>query len=151
MTAPNFRTYTDAEFLRWAEAEHDPLTASLVETELLRRFASLLDRAEVGDELADVCGDHGLDASRADLAARLEQPGEWADKKVGELTDLLAELEIEDHTGLRFVNEIAKAALAHDLDTPEALTKELERIRRFDALMNDLTQPLKDLAELAPN
>src|SRR5574343_81341 len=128
MTAPNFRTYTDAEFLRWAEAEHDALVASTVETELLRRFASLLDRAEVGDELADVCGDHGLDASRADLSARLEQPGEWADKKVGELTDLL-----------------------HDLDTPEALTKKLERIRRFDSLMNDLTQPLKDLAELAPN
>lgn len=96
MTAPNFRTYTDADFLRWAEAEHDALVASTVETELLRRFASLVDRAEVGDELADVCGDHGL-------------------------------------------------------DTPEALTKELERIRRFDALMDDLTQPLKDLAELAPN
>lgn len=151
MTAPNFRTYTDAEFLRRAEAEHDPLTASLVETELLRRFASLLDRAEVGDELADVCGDHGLDASRADLSARLEQPGEWADKKVGELTDLLDELEIEDHDTLRLLDAVFNVAVEHDLDTPEALKKELERIRRFDSLMSDLTQPLKDLAELAPN
>ena len=43
------------------------------------------------------------------------------------------------------------AQAQHDLDTPEALAKELERIRRFDSLMNDLTQPLKTLAELAPN
>ena len=142
---------TDEEFLRHAQAQHDTLLASTIETELLRRFASLVDRAEVGDELADVCGDHGLDASRADLAARLEQPGEWADKKVGELTNLLDELEIKDHDTLRRVDAVFNVAVEHDLDTPEALTKELERIRRFDSLMNDLTQPLKDLAELAPN
>jgi len=142
---------TDEEFLRHAQAQHDPLIASTVETELLRRFASLLDRAELGDDLSDVCGDHGLDASRADLEARLEQPGEWADKKIGELTDLLEELEIADHDTLRRVNAVFDAAAEHDLDTPEALAKELERIRRFDSLMNDLTQPLKTLAELAPN
>lgn len=142
---------TDEEFLRHAQAQHDTLLASAIETELLRRFASLIDRAEVGDELADVCDDHGLDASRADLEARLEQPGEWADKKVGELTDLLDELEIKDHDTLRRVDAVFNVAMEHDLDTPEALTKELERIRRFDSLMNDLTQPLKDLAELAPN
>lgn len=137
---------TDEEFLRHAQAQHDPLVASAVETELLRRFASLLDRAEVGDAAID----HGW-STADELNSVLEQPNQWADKNVGELTDLLAELEIEDHTGLRFVNAIATVALEHDLDTPEALTKELERIRRFDSLMNDLTQPLKTLAELAPN
>lgn len=142
---------TDEEFLRHVQAQHDTLVASAVETELLRRFSGLLDRAEVGDDLTDVCHDHGFDASRADLTARLEQPGEWADKKVGELTNLLDELEIEDHDTLRRVDAIATVALEHDLDTPEALKKELERIRRFDSLMNDLTQPLKTLAELAPN
>lgn len=95
---------TDEEFLRHAQAQHDPLVASAVETELLRRFASLLDK-----------------------------------------------LEIEDHDTLRRVDAVFNVAVDHDLDTPEALTKELERIRRFDSLMNDLTQPLKDLAELAPN
>lgn len=142
---------TDEEFLRHAQALHDPLGASLIEIELLRRFASLLDRAEVGDDLTDVCHDHGLDASRADLEARLEQPGEWADKKVHVLTDLLEKLEIEDHDTLRRVNAVFDVAMEHDLDTPEALKTELERMRRFDSLMNDLTQPLKTLAELAPN
>lgn len=104
---------TDEEFLRHAQAQHDTLLASAIETELLRRFASLIDRAEAGD--------------------------------------LLDELEIKDHDTLRRVDAVFNVAMEHDLDTPEALTKELERIRRFDSLMNDLTQPLKDLAELAPN
>jgi hypothetical protein len=98
---------TDEEFLRHAQAQHDTLVASAIETELLRRFASLID--------------------------------------------LLNELEIVDHDALRHVDAVFTVAVEHDLDTPEALKKELERIRRFDSLMNDLTQPLKDLAELAPN
>lgn len=144
---------TDEEFLRHAQAQHEPLGASLIEIELLRRFSSLLDRAEVGDNLTDVCHDHGLDASRADLAARLEQPGEqpgeWADKKVHVLTDLLDELEIQDHATLRRVDAVFNVAVEHDLDTPEALKTQLERLRRFDAVLADLTAPIQTLTDLA--
>jgi len=136
---------TDEEFLRHAQAQHDDLVASAVETELLRRFGALIDRAEVGGAAFD----HGL-TSADELNATLEQPSEWAKKPVGELTDLLDELEIDDHDTLRRVDAVFNVAMSHDLDTPEALTKELARIRKFDALMNDLTEPLKTLAELAP-
>lgn len=113
---------TDEEFLRHAQAQHDPLLVSAIETELLRRFAGLIDKSADAETAAEVLAEYDVDI--------FKQGG------------------IED---LRKVFAFQDAALSQDLDTPEALKKELERIRRFDSLMNDLTQPLKTLAELAPN
>lgn len=139
---------TDEEFLRHAQAEHDPITASLVETELLRRFAPLVDTLEASEALISKLDEYGITEAAA-LGDRLDQPDEWAGKPIGELTDLLGELEIQDHDTLRRVDAVFTAAVADGADTAQALTKTLERARRFESLLSDLTDPLNTLNELA--
>lgn len=140
---------TDGEFLRHAEAQHDTLTASAIETEILRRFARLYQEHDAGSALRNVLEQHDITEPAA-LAARLEQPDEWAGKPIGELHDLLDELEIKDHGALRNIDAVFTVAIEFDLDTPDALRTQLARIQKFDDLMNDLAAPLKTLTELAP-
>jgi hypothetical protein len=139
---------TDAEFLRHAQTDHDPITASLTETELLRRFAPLVDKLEASESLLDVLADHDI-SDHEELATRLEQPDVWNLKPIGELTDLLSELDIADHAYLRLLDAMVTTALEHGIDTAQKLGEVLDRNRRFESLLSDLTDPLNTLNELA--
>ena len=135
---------TDDEFLRHAQAQHDTLLSSPIETELLRRFEKLVDHGP----LVDVLDEHSL-LDIGDLKSRLDQPCEWANKNVGELTDLLDSKEVADLDSLTAQLDMAEKAFNVDLDTPDALEKALDDLRRINAAFNDLAEPLKTLADLA--
>lgn len=139
---------TDAEFLRHAQAEHDPLIASAMETELLRRFADLLTRTEAEECLLSVLREHEISES-AELANRLDQPDQWDLKPIATLTEKLAELGIQNLHALEMASRLADVAMEHDIGDPQVLQKLLERQRRFEALLCDLTDPVNTITQLA--
>lgn len=118
---------TDGEFLRHAHAEHEPLIASSLEVELLRRFDQLYLEHDEDDALQKVLDEYQISTPTL-LTQWLEQPEEFGGKNIGELTDLLAEF---------------------DIDTLDALRKVLERDGKVTQILADITQPINTLAEMA--
>lgn len=118
---------TDGELLRHAQAEHEPLIASSLEVELLRRFDQLYLEHDEDDALQKVLDEYQISTPTL-LTQWLEQPKEFGGKNIGELTDLLAEF---------------------DLDTLDALRKVLERDGKVTQILADITQPINTLAEMA--
>lgn len=115
------RTLSNDELLRIAHAEISDLTSTPLELELLRRLQVLADEAEPLRSQADNFG--VIDVG--DLAARLQF---HADRKdAAPLLDVLADAEYHD---------------------AQILRRDLDRIAKFDAVMNDLAQPLTALQQL---
>lgn len=118
---------TDGEFLRHAHAEHEPLIASSLEVELLRRFDKLYLEHDEDDALQTALDEYQI--TKPDVLTHwLEQPKEFGAEPISKLTDLLAEFGI---------------------DTLDALRKVLERDGKVTQILADITQPINTLAELA--
>lgn len=119
---------TDEEFLRHAQAEHEPLIASGVEAELLKRFGALLDETAFADEVRAKLDEYGIEHDASHLDQYISVSPEFGARPIGELTDLLAEF---------------------DIDTLDALRKVLDRDAKVTQILADITQPINTLAEMA--
>lgn len=92
---------TDDELLRIAQAEHDPLTGTPLEAELIKRMGPLLDAAVTNQALIDVLDE--FDVTKADdLRALLERIG------FAELCEIVARLAKADLTTPALVSSAIK-------------------------------------------
>lgn len=138
---------TDSEFLRHAQAEHEPLIASSIEVELLRRFGDTQDTLESTAGLRTVLDEYDITEAAA-LRDLLELPGDWGGKPINVLTDAL-DAEEMTHGLLAQALALQNVCLEFDIDTPDALRKVLERDGKVTQILADITQPINTLAELA--
>lgn len=122
----SLRTLTDDELLRHAEVDFDPLTGTELEAELMRRFEDNAAIPAENEPLLKVLEDHGIEEPAA-LIKALKALGDMPVERVGSLLDVLLEFDIDD---------------------PVLLKKQLDRIAKFDEVMNDLAQPLATLQTL---
>lgn len=117
-------TLTDAELVRFAHTEANSLTSTPLELELLKRLETLSAASERGQPLTSVLEEFNIEES-SDLEKRLQF---YVDHESdGPLLDVLLE---------------------YDFDETTALRRALDRIAKFDAVMNDLAKPLSDLQQL---
>lgn len=138
---------TDSEFLRHAQAEHEPLIASSLEVELLRRFGGMQDTLESTDGLRSVLDEYGITEAAA-LRDLLDLPGEWDGKPINVLTDAL-DAEEMTHNLLAQALALQNVCLEFDIGTPDALRKVLDRDDKVTQILADITQPINTLAEMA--
>ncbi len=108
----------------------DPITSTDLERELLRRFEEDISSADLYAPVADYLDNYDFtktkDVQRFKDALGFGDDGDIATRKA--LLDVL---------------------LDADIDDPAVLRKRLERLEKFDALMDDLVQPLASLQTLA--
>lgn len=125
----NLRTLTDAELLRMARNDADPLFSTDLETELLRRLedasAALRGYAPIVEYLEAFDLTKPKDVEACKDALEFASDGSLPQAKA--LLDVLAEFDIDD---------------------PATLKKALERNAKFDDLMDDLAAPLASLQAL---
>lgn len=122
---------TADELLRHAYNEHDPLTSTALEAEMLRSLEDLTSAAAENEPLLKMLDDRGLGAPAA-LEAQLDKAAAVDERIKGiALLDLLLDLLLE-----------------FDIDDPATLKKALERNVKFESVLNDLAQPLASLQAL---
>ena len=139
---------TDGEFLRHAHAEHEPLIASSLEVELLRRFGDLLDETAFADEIKAKLDEYGVAHDAAHLDQFLAPPREWDNSPISLLVNAL-DAEEMTHVLLAQALALQNVCLEFDIDTPDALRKVLERDGKVTQILADITQPINTLAEMA--
>lgn len=122
----NLRTLDDAELLRHAQIDFDPITGTELEAELLRRFEENAAVTADNEPLLKVCEEHGFDSAVA-LDKALKALGDVPAETAGALLETCSEFDIDD---------------------PATLKKALERNAKFEDLMNDLAEPLASLQAL---
>jgi hypothetical protein len=132
----NWQQLTDSELARHADLAMDPLTTTDLERELLRRFSEQTDAAAEFAGVAEVLDDFNIDH---DTTAGIES--------------VRSALQFQlDHGGLNSDLTNARALLDvladFDIDTPEALRKQLDRLSKFDQVMQDLADPITTLQTL---
>lgn len=115
-------TLTNAEILRHAQVDFDPLTGTALEAELLQRFQK---HADFIDQLGPE-----PETARALLSA-------------------LKQHDLEDPAQLKAQLQLLDVLTDFDIDDPAVLRKQLERIAKFDQAMQDLAEPLAALQTLA--
>lgn len=126
----NWQQLTDSELVNHADLAMDPLTTTDLERELLRRFEvkvyteiSYAGITEVLDEFSvDYTETSGIEQVRDALQFQYEHDNLT---RVRALLDTLALF-----------------------DTPEALRKQLDRLSKFDQVMQDLADPITTLQTL---
>ena len=114
----------DEELLQHIENSRDPLTTTDAETELATRFADLLDEQE---------------ASRA-LQAVLEDFVESEPDQVRNALQLVTDFPVN--------RTLLDVLASFDIDDPDVLRKQLDRLSRFDQVMQDLAEPFTALQSL---
>lgn len=139
---------TDSEFLRHAQAEHEPLIASSLEVELLRRFGDLLDGVEFADDVRAKLDEYGISHDASHLDQFLAPPRDWDGKPINVLTEAL-DAEEMTHDLLAQALALQNVCLEFDIDTPDALRKALDRDAKVTQILADITQPINTLAEMA--
>jgi hypothetical protein len=97
---------THDELLRLAHAEHNALTSTPLETELLRRLEFLQDEAADAAPLLDVLDEHNVE----DAKALTEVLGRAPLADLRECTQLLAEADLLDPSELARALKLYKAA-----------------------------------------
>lgn len=121
----NLNHLTDAELLRIAYAQLDPITSTDLERELLNRMGQLLDAADgyapVADHLDEFDFTKTKDVERCKALLEIDLDAYRRDQA---LLDTLAE---------------------YDIDDPALLERSLSRLIKLDDLMHDLAQPLATL------
>jgi hypothetical protein len=132
----NWQQLTDCELARHADLAMDPLTTTDLERELLRRFSGQTDAAAEWAGIAEVFGDFNIDHT---ATADIEQVRDALQFQT-------------DHGDLNKSLANARALLDvladFDIDTPEALRKQLDRLSKFDQAMQDLADPITTLQSL---
>ena len=132
----NWQQLTDSELARHADLAMDPLTTTDLERELLRRFSERTDAAAEWAGIADVIENFNIDHT---TTAGIEQ--------VSDALQFQA-----DHGDLKHSLANARALLdtltEFDIDTPEALRKQLDRLSKFDQVVQDLADPITTLQTL---
>jgi uncharacterized protein YjgD (DUF1641 family) len=138
-------TLTNAEILRHAQVDFDPLTGTALEAELLQRFQK---HADVIDQLGlDV--DDEDDVRQAKAAVELlSEEGSPEPETARALLAALKQHDIEDPAALKVQLQLLEALAEFDIDTPDALRKQLDRIAKFDQVMQDLAEPFATLQTL---
>lgn len=125
----DLRTLTDDELLRHAQIDFDPLTSTELEAELMRRFED----------------NSAITAENEPLLKLLEDRGICSESQ---LEQLFSQAKVVDDTP--GAEALLDVLLEFDIDDPAALKKQLDRMAKFDEVMNDLAQPLATLQTLAP-
>lgn len=138
------RTLDDAELLRHAQIDFDPLTGTELEAELLQRFEDY--SAEAAPLLA-VLTDTGYEDAD-DLKGVLEAIGDWEAQDLKALLGALNDADYEDLDDIKAAIAMRDLAAAFDIDDPETLKKVLERDKALSDLGNDLAAPLASLQKL---
>lgn len=116
---------SDAELLQRVWIERNPLTTTELETQLAERFHAVLQQQEADHPQLEVIADFDLpepDKLRDALQLRVDWPN------ARELLDVLNDF---------------------DYDNGEILRSKLVRLQQFDAVMEDLREPLQSLTTLA--
>ena len=125
---------TDAEILRHAQVDFDPLTGTALEAELMRRFEQRMAANDVLAPLKSSIDDLGLDLTTSkDVTAVRDAVRFSADRDFN----------------VAGVQQFLDTLSDFDIDDPAALRKQLDRIAKFDQVMQDLTEPLATLQTLA--
>jgi hypothetical protein len=120
------RHLTDDELLRQAYVQLDPITSTELERELLRRFQEGIAQYEpVAEQLDDFDFSNTKDIDRFKALMGID-------------------LQTYQH-GQTLLDVLLDA----DIDDPAVLKQRLARLDKFDALMDDLVQPLATLQTLA--
>ena len=128
----NWQQLTNAELARHADLAQDPLTTTELEKVLLERFTEL-----VGIEISYTGITEVLDEFSVDF---LETSG------IEQVRDAL-QFQYE-HDNLKNVRALLDTLALFDIDTPEALRKQLDRLSKFDQVMQDLADPITTLQTL---
>lgn len=116
-----YRHLSDAEFVRRAHLEIDPLVTTDLERELLARFERHLDAAEIVSLLAEV---------------DIESPDE-----------LRPVVDVQKAYGHLAVGELLQVLCDHDIHEPSVLRRELRRAERVTTLVGDIAGPLTQLQQ----
>jgi len=132
----NWQQLTDSELARHADLAQDPLTTTDLERELLRRFSAQTDAAAelvlITDVLDEFNIDHTATADIEQLRDALQFQFDRGDQK----------------NSLANVRALLDTLADFDIDSPEALRKQLDRLSKFDQVMQDLADPITTLQTL---
>ena len=128
----NWQQLTDSELVNHADLAMDPLTTTDLERELLRRFEAKVD-TEIGYAgISEVLDEFSVDYTET---AGIEQVREALQFQY-------------EHDNLTRVRTLLDTLALFDIDTPEALRKQLDRLSKFDQVMQDLADPITTLQTL---
>lgn len=129
----NWQQLTDSELACHADLAMDPLTTTDLERELLRRFEAQVDLGLQFSGITEVTEDFNIDHT---TTSGIEQ--------------VRAALQFQaDHDGaLDNIRALLNVLVSFDIDTPEALRKQLDRLSKFDQVMQDLADPITTLQTL---
>ena len=122
LTAQLMKSMDASHLLAAAHTEHDPLTRTPLETELLDRLEALLD--EVDSDLNEAAGEF-----------------DFAAKDIKNLGDALI---LNTDNTVALLKEIGEAGL----DSPESLKAELDLAKKFRALVEDAGDVFTRLSDL---
>jgi len=132
----NWQQLTNAELARHADLAQDPLTTTELEQVLLGRFTEMVDTEVTYAAITEVFDEFNVDYT--------------ATKDIEQLRDAL-QFQL-DHGDLKHSLANARALLDtltdFDIDSPEALRKQLDRLSKFDQVMQDLADPITTLQTL---
>ena len=123
---------TNAELLQHALAQHDELTSTPVETELLRRFGQLADEAANNERALDALANAGIEVDKTKSLEDLDKALQWFDDCKPDTYRPLFEV-----------------LTAKDIDDADTLKKILERDAQLPDVLADLADPLAKLNRLA--
>lgn len=123
------RHLTDDELLRYAHLELDPITSTDLERELIKRMEDGVATGALYEPVAD----------------RLD---EYDFTKTKDVERLQAQLDV-DLDAYRRDQALLDVLSDADIDDPKVLKQRLDRLDKFDALMDDLVRPLATLQTLA--
>lgn len=127
----NLQQLTDSELARHADLATDPLTTTDLERELLRRFEGLVDTGAEYSVLIELLDEFNIDHT---ATADIEQ--------------IRAALQFQYERDLSGARALLDTLADFDIDSPEALRKQLDRLSKFDQVMQDLADPITTLQTL---
>lgn len=119
---------SDRELAHHADLESDPLTATEMQVELLKRFTAALDVLEGTEAARDLLEEHDIEDADA----------------LREVIEKAAALD-ERTNGLALLDALRE----HDIDDPAVLKKLLERDAQLVDVLTTLAEPLASLQALA--
>jgi hypothetical protein len=128
----NWQQLTDDELARHADLAMDPLTTTDLERELLRRFSEQTDTAAEFAGLTEMLEDFNIDHT---ATADIEQVRDALQFQT-------------DRDDLANTRALLGVLVGFDIDTPEELRKRLDRLSKFDQVMQDLADPITTLQTL---
>lgn len=136
----NWQQLTDSELARHADLAMDPLTTTDLERELLRRFEAQVDMGLQFSGITEVTEDFNIDHTTTSgieqVRAALQFQADFGDENC------------DPHYDLTHTRALLDTLTEFDIDSPEALRKQLDRLSKFDQVMEDLIEPITTLQTL---